>query len=340
MYDRLNGVSYHLILMEPPLEIDDGFLQLKIPMRYNPLGYTFSYLLIDALTLIDTGVGAGRARIALDEQLKMVGLESSDIERIILTHLHRDHIGLVGYVKSTSDARVYAHEKAHEVLRGRASEKNRYDKAQNELQTLGGGNFLKILGRFEHAFKRRPTLICVDETVSDGDLLDLEGFKLRVIWTPGHAHEHICMYDSERKILFSGDHVLPRITSHISLHTSEDADPLADYLSSLEKLRELSVDLVLPSHEYTFKDLGNRIDELKHHHEKRCREILGALSRGEQTVFQISANISWDSDPWPRMRLWTKRMAASETLAHLVYLRNIGEVRERLGNGVLYYRLV
>ena len=322
------------------MEVADGLWQLKIPMRFNPLSYTFSYLLVDASTLIDTGVETGTARSALDEQLESVGLKTSDIERVIITHLHRDHVGLVGYLSSKSGATVYAHERAREVLERRAvSGKDRYDKARNELETLGGGGFIRILSRFEYAFRGLPPSIPIDETVTNGDLIKLDGCELKAIWTPGHSPEHICLYDAERRILFSGDHVLPGITSHVSLHTYEDADPLADYLNSLEKLRGLPVDLVLPAHEHAFKDLENRIDELKLHHEMRCREILKAIGKGEKTVFQVSARVSWDSGPWTRMHFWTKRMAAAETLAHLVYLRNRGLIEERMVDGVLHYRI-
>ena len=322
------------------MEIADGILQLRIPMRHNPLGYTYSYLLVDAATIIDTGVGTGPARSALDEQLGAVSLKASDLEGIILTHLHRDHIGLVDYLRSRSGAKVYAHEKALEVLKTRAvSGKARYNKARNELKALGDNQLNEALSRFERAFRRPSYSIPIDKTVSDGDILRLNGSKLKVIWTPGHAPEHICLYDGDRSLLFSGDHVLPRITSHISLHVYEDADPLADYLNSLEKLRGLPLDIVLPAHEYAFRDLESRIDALKHHHRKRCSEIKEALGEGEKTVFQISEKVSWDSKPWARMHFWTKRMAAAETLAHLVYLRNRGEVEEMEVNGVLYYRL-
>ncbi|MFQ6053128.1 MAG: MBL fold metallo-hydrolase [Candidatus Bathyarchaeia archaeon] len=320
------------------MKIADAVWQMKIPMRHNPLRHTYSYLLSDAATLIDTGVGTGAARIALDEQLKAAGLNASDIEQVILTHLHRDHVVLAEYLRSKSGAEIYAHEKAIEVLKKRAvDDKARYDEARDELKALGGGQLLNVLSRFEHAFRRRRSSIHIDGTVSDGGLLGMNGAELRVIWTPGHAPEHICLHDEERRLLFSGDHVLPRITSHIGLHTYEAADPLSDYLNSLEKLKNLPVDLVLPAHEYTFRDLGGRIDALKHHHRMRCMEIMGALD-GWRTVFQVSAYVSWDSVPWNRMRFWTKRMAAAETLAHLVYLRNRGAVEERDIDGVLYYR--
>ena len=319
------------------MKINEGLLQLRIPMSNNSLGYTCSYLLVDDATLIDTGVETSEARSALVDQLSEASLEVSDIERIVITHLHHDHVGLVDYIKSISGAEVYAHQTAVDLLRTQAERsKQMYDNMQNEIELLGGRDLLHLLSMIERSFRRSPAPLPIDKTLSDGDLLRLKGRSLKVIWTPGHAPEEICLYDAERQILFSGDHILPRITPHISLHTYEDANPLGDYLNSLEKLRGLPVRIILPAHEHMFEDLEGRIEELKRHHETRCNEIKEAIKKGARTVYQISAKISWSS-PWSLMPFWIKRMAAAEALAHLTYLRNKGEIEERIVNGVLYY---
>ena len=321
-------------------KVAEGVLQLEIPMRHNPLRKTYSYLLEEARTLIDTGVPTGDAFAALEEQLGKAGLRVSDLERIIVTHMHTDHIGLVGRIKEKSDVRVYAHEEALKVQKLWAEMQDKaYDEIRSEIVMLGGSGFLKIFSQFESAIRRPRWRMEVDETIKDGALLELEGSTLRAIWTPGHSPEHICLHDAKRKILYSGDHVLPKITSHISHHTFMEGDPLRDYVESFDRIRDLPVELVLPGHERSFEDLSGRISELESHHERRCCEIKEALRAGERTVFEVSARISWDSNPWPEMRFWTKRMAAAETYAHLVYLRNRGEVKESLREGVLNYRL-
>jgi glyoxylase-like metal-dependent hydrolase (beta-lactamase superfamily II) len=309
-------------------------------MRRNPLGKTYSYLLEEARTLIDTGVPTGDAFAALEEQLGTSGLRVSNLKRIVVTHMHTDHIGLVSRIKEKSNIRVYAHEEAVRVQKLWAEMEDKvYDEIRSEIVMLGGSGFLKIFNQFESAIRRPRWGMEVDETIEDGDLLELEGSTLRAIWTPGHSPEQLCLYDEKRKILYSGDHVLPKITSHISHHTFMEGDPLRDYMESLDRVRDLQVELVLPGHECSFQDLSGRISELETHHERRCGEIKEALRAGERTVFEVSARISWDSNPWPEMRFWTKRMAAAETYAHLVYLRNMGEVTESVREGVLNYRL-
>jgi glyoxylase-like metal-dependent hydrolase (beta-lactamase superfamily II) len=208
-----------------------------------------------------------------------------------------------------------------------------------ELQLIGGGSFQQFLNRFEHAFREDPEPLRLDELLEDGDTLNLSGAKLSVLWTPGHAPEHICLHDAERHILFSGDHILPKITSHISLHTWEKRNPLSDYLNSLKKVKELPVDLILPGHEKSFNDLSGRVKQLLRHHEARLTEVKNALSNEKSTVFEIAGDIHWDSRPWLIMDFWTKRMAAAETYAHLVYLRNINEIIETNEDNILHYTL-
>ena len=318
--------------------VAEGVQQLEIPMRHNPLGKTYSYLLEEARTLIDTGVPTGQAFEALEEQLGRAGLRVSDLERVIVTHMHTDHVGLVGRIRERADVRVIAHEEALKV-QGLWAERREtiYEDIKSEIVMFGGRDFLGIFSRFENALRKPRWKLDVDETLGDGDLLELEGSTLRAIWTPGHAREHVCLHDAEREILYSGDHVLPKITSHISHHTFVEGNPLEDYLDALNRIRDLPVKLVLPGHERTFQDLSGRISQLEAHHERRCNEIKESLQAGEKTVFDISALISWDSRPWPEMKFWTKRMAAAETYAHLVYMRNRGEVDESLRGGLLYY---
>lgn len=320
------------------MEVAEGVWQLEIPMRHNPLGKTYSYLLEDSRTLIDTGVPTDYAVRALSSQLREHSLRLEDIRRVIVTHLHNDHIGIVGLLHRHG-AEIMAHRVAVERQEFMQELwKDMYGATSQELKLMGGSSFMGYLQRFQSAWEA-PQPTPIDTQLSDGDTLELKGVYLRVIWTPGHANEHICLMDEERRLLFSGDHVLPKITSHISLHTYQEADPLRDYLASLDKVRGLPVDRVLPAHEHVFETLARRIDQLKAHHEARLNEIKDALRGGERTVYQVSSTVHWDSRPWPEMSFWTRRMAVAETYAHLVYLRNRSVVDESLKEEVLYYSL-
>lgn len=319
-------------------KISEGVYQIEVPMRRNPLGYTYSYLLREAATLIDTGVGTRDAFDSLEEQARSAGMELKDIKRIIPTHLHGDHIGLVDSVRRLSGAKVYAHRTVIErQKKSKDKDVDLYAETRNETKLMGGSKYLGFLRRFENSFRGRMSSLQIDEPLEDLQILELEGSTLKVYWTPGHAREHICLHDEEKKILYAGDHVLPKITPHVSLRSHLEGDPLGDYIESLEKIRGLDVETVLPAHQYVFSDLEGRISEMHLHHKNRCEEMKKIISDSRNTVFEISAKVAWDSRPWTEMEFWTKRMAARETLAHLVYLRNREELKEEVVKGVLYY---
>ena len=96
----------------------------------------------------------------------------------------------------------------------------------------------------------RPDLL-----LEDGEKPEVPGWDLTAIWTPGHSPGHLCFYESTNELMLSGDHVLPRITPNIPFHPQAGANPLGDYLASLDKLEPYDVDEVLPAHEYRFDDL-------------------------------------------------------------------------------------
>ena len=322
------------------MQVAEGVHQFKVPMRHNPLGYTYSYFLKESKTLIDAGIPDWGSLSALEKQLGEQGTYLKDLQRVIITHMHNDHVGLIEYIRQSVDVETLAHRIADERQEEQIGVyKEMYKNTSEELQLMGGGSFQQFLSRFEHAFREDPKPLKLDKLLEDGDTIDLNGISLKVIWTPGHAAEHICLHDSDRRILFSGDHVLPKITSHVSLHTWEKRDPLGDYLNSLNKVKDLQVDLILPGHEHNFTNLSERVSQLFNHHEARLIEVKEALKNSKSSVFDVAGAIHWDSRPWLVMDFWTKRMAATETYAHLIYLRNKGEISEKTIDGVLRYSL-
>ena len=321
------------------MQVADGVHQIKVPMKHNPLGYTYSYLLIESKTLIDAGVPGWDAYKALEIQLNEQGIKVQDLERIIVTHMHDDHVGLIKYIREKGNIQVLTHRVAEERQREQIRiYKDMYRNTTEELQLMGGGSFQHFLSRFENSFREDPKPIRINRLLEDDDTIDLSNAKLKVIWTPGHAPEHICLHDAKRNLLYSGDHILPKITSHVSLHTWEKKDPLRDYINSLNKVKNLPVELILPGHEKNFKNLPERIEQIQKHHEARLNEIKNALKNGKNTIFDIAAAIHWDSRPWIIMDFWTKRMAAAETYAHITYLKNKGDINETKKENTLNYK--
>jgi glyoxylase-like metal-dependent hydrolase (beta-lactamase superfamily II) len=126
--------------------------------------------------------------------------------------------------------------------------------------------------------------------------------------------------------MLSGDHVLPRITPNISVHPQASANPLGDYLQSLEKVGRYVTDEVLPAHEHRFVGLSARVRELIEHHEARFIEILAAIAEGQDTTWEIASRMRW-SRPWDRIEGFMRRAAVGEAMAHLRALEARGAVR-------------
>jgi len=162
-----------------------------------------------------------------------------------------------------------------------------------------------------------------DVRLKGDEKLSVGKFKFQVIWTPGHTKGNICMYDlGESHVLFSGDHVLPTITPNVSLTPNYAGDPLGDYLASIDAVGKLDpVSKVLPSHEFVFENLGQRLVEIKRHHEDRLEDALNALRSGKTvSAYEVASKLHWYTGSWEKLSPWEKRAALMETLAHLQYL--------------------
>ena len=123
-----------------------------------------------------------------------------------------------------------------------------------------------------------------DVLLEDGARPDLPGWDLVSIWTPGHSPGHLCFASAERRLLMSGDHVLPRISPNIGLQPQAAGPPLAAYLRSLELVAAYDRAEALPAHEYRFHGLADRVRMLLAHHERRCEEVIAILEESRRTL--------------------------------------------------------
>lgn len=163
-----------------------------------------------------------------------------------------------------------------------------------------------------------------DLRLADGELIPAAGLRLRVALTPGHSPGHTCFVDEDRDIIFSGDHVLPRISPHIAFESPGPANPLADYYRSLSR-GDFDDDMeVMPAHEYRFIGMQRRMVELLKHNRARSAEVVRVLEEcGPQSLWDVARRLTW-SRGWDSLRGMTLRAALSETASHLVDLRARG----------------
>jgi glyoxylase-like metal-dependent hydrolase (beta-lactamase superfamily II) len=247
----------------------------------------------------------------------------------MVTHIHPDHYGLAGRVREVSGAWIGLHPADAVMLESRYVDTDDLLAAMFRLLDDSGvpADKLPDLALASMAVKSMVTMAAPDVLFEDGRAIELPGWSLRTIWTPGHSPGHVCFYSDDRRLLLSGDHVLPRITPNISVHSQQVPNPLGDYLDSLIKLKSLATEEVLPAHEYRFSDLNSRLEEIMDHHRARLDEIEQVISdHPGSTAWDITLQLHW-SRPWDEIQSFMQRQANGETLAHCVVLELDGRVR-------------
>jgi len=330
------------VVSSKPKKVLDGVYQLKLPLPSSELVYLLSYLVEgrDGYLLVDSGWNTTESFCSLEEQLSRINVNLSDISLVLVTHLHPDHYGLADRIRKESGSKVLMHQKTEEILKHFKNIKNYFDKMIEWLKINGSPageleDWIKASIHLARLFKPARA----DIFLQDGEIINLGDFQFDVIWVPGHSPDHICLYESSRKILLSGDHILPTITPNVSLQIEDFGNPLKDYLESLKKLCNLKVKKVLPAHEYIFENLEKRISEIEEHHKKRLEEVLNTINT-PKTAYQIAQEIIWTTGPWNKLQKWEQRAAIFEALAHLVFLKYEGRILEIKQNQTIFFQKI
>ena len=225
----------------------------------------------------------------MSDGLAAAGGSISDVRAVLVTHIHPDHYGLAGRVREASGAWIGLHPADAVMLESRYGDTD--ELVANMFRFLADSGVpddrLPDLALASMALKSMVTMAEPDVLFEDGREIDLPGWPLRTIWTPGHSPGHVCFFSEDQKLLISGDHVLPRITPNISVHAQQFSNPLGDYLDSLRKVQDLGTEEVLPAHEYRFSDLDGRVEEIITHHADRLDEI-------EQVLTEHPGSTAWE----------------------------------------------
>jgi glyoxylase-like metal-dependent hydrolase (beta-lactamase superfamily II) len=274
--------------------------------------------------LVDTGMHTKEAEAALRSALAEAGVAIEDVRRVFVTHLHPDHIGMAGTLELAGAEIVMHGPELENATRMWSGDHSMIDQTYAWFERHGmprdvdegmRASWLEI-GRAVDEIKRVAS-------ATDGEVIDLGGRGLRLKWTPGHTDYHAVLVDGAERLLFSGDHVLPRITSNVGLYPYSRDDPLGDFLDALRAVRTLPVSRVLPAHGDPFDDLPGRVDEILAHHDDRLRATLEAIGDAERDAYAVCRTL------FPVLRsAHEERFALAETLAHLRYLERGGKVRE------------
>lgn len=315
---------------------------IEVPLPNNPLKATNSYIIKgDGRTLIvDTGMNREECISVLSAGLKELDVDLNRTD-LFITHLHADHAGLVSTLATDTTTVYFGEADAPAVTQARSGHWGEMPAIALE-HGFPDEEMQKAL-RMHPGYKySSPGQVDVD-IVKDGDTIEVGDYLFQCIETPGHTRGHVCLYEPDKKLFLSGDHVLIDITPNISLWSPDETEnPLRDYLASLEKVRGLDVSLVLPGHRSRFDYHKERINELIKHHQARANEVLSILGQGSQHTYDVASQMTWDMsyEHWADFPPSQKWFATGEALAHLKYLEDEGKLRRERRDGTLVYSLV
>ena len=302
--------------------------KIEIPLPKNPLRALNSYVIKskDRNLIIDTGLNQEECMNAMRSGLKEIDVDLSETD-FFITHLHPDHLDLVQTLSKESSTIYFNKPDADDI-----DTSDKWDDGYHYFARLSGfpeNQLQEVIERYSgHKYSGWEPEFTI---LKEGDTISIENFLFRCVETQGHTRGHMCLYESKKKILVAGDHILNDITPNISLWVYE-GNPLNDYLASLDKVYKFDIQLVLPGHRSLFKSCRERIRELKHHHHARANEVLSILKKGSKDAFQIASQMSWDMahNSWDLFPMPQKLFATTEAIAHLKYLEEKGSIQKEI----------
>jgi glyoxylase-like metal-dependent hydrolase (beta-lactamase superfamily II) len=325
------------------LEVAPGVHWLRMPLPYR-LDHINLWLIEDgdAWVLVDTGISSNKTK-ALWHQVfaaRQIGARyGRPVSKLVCTHFHPDHMGLAGWLVETCETQLWT--SRTEWLYGRSVWLDAAGDGQREVGLHYAHHGLDAALAEEIAGRGNPYRPVVAEpprsfhALRHGDTVAIGGHAWRVVVGLGHAPEQVCLHCPDLGVLIAGDQILPRITPNVGVWANEpEADPLTEFLASLERFRPLPEDtLVLPSHGFPFTGLHLRLDQLIEHHRVRLDALAHALDGAGKTTMDLLPIL------FPRdLDSHQIGFALGETLAHLAALETRGRAQRFEAGGLIRFR--
>ncbi len=315
-----------------------GIHRLQIPTPFA-VGRVNCYLLEDEpLTLIDTGPNSGKALDELQSQLAERDHSIDDLELIILTHQHIDHLGLVEIIVEHSGAKVAALGLAAERLANFGEDSEREDTFAVELMLRNGipQEVAFALQSVSRSFRGWGAKAEVTQPLEDGHSMPFRDRVLQVLHRPGHSPSDTVFWDEHRRILIAADHLIAHISSNPLITppldgSSRRTQALVTYIESMKKTREMPAEIVLSGHGEPIVDHVALIDDRLAKHDRRKEKIHGLIAERPRTGYEVAQAI------WGDVAVTQAFLTLSEVIGHADLLLNEGRVREVEDGEVVRY---
>ena len=331
--------------MTPEEALDEareaGIHRLQIPTPFA-VGRVNCYLLDDdPLTLVDTGPNSGKSLDELERQLDELGRSIADLELVILTHQHIDHIGLVEIIVERSKADVAAIDVAVPFLENFGEDIELDDRFAASLMTRHGipEDVVVALRSVSRSFRAWGAKAKVTRPLRDGQELSLRDRTLEVQHRPGHSPSDTLFWDAETGIVLCADHLIAHISSNPLISrpldgSDERPHALMIYIDSLRRTRELPARILLPGHGDPIADHRALIDERFALHRRRAERIYGLVAERPRSAYEIAQEL------WGNVAVTQAFLTLSEVLGHMDLLADEGRVREVLDGEQIRFEAV
>jgi glyoxylase-like metal-dependent hydrolase (beta-lactamase superfamily II) len=315
-----------------------GIHRLQIPTPFA-VGRVNCYLIEDQpLTLVDTGPNSGKALDELGTQLAARGHSIDDIELVIVTHQHIDHLGLVEIVVEHSGAEVAALGAAAERLANFDEDAEAEDRFAIELMLRNGipEEVTVALRSVSRSFRGWGSRVTVTQPLDDGAEIAFGDRTLQALHRPGHSPSDTVFWDERRRILIAADHLLASISSNPLISrpldgSSRREQALVRYMESMRATREMPAEIVLPGHGDAIVDHVALIDDRLAKHERRKEKIHKLIAEQPRTGYELAQAI------WGNVAVTQAFLTLSEVIGHADLLVNEGRVREDFDGSVVRY---
>jgi glyoxylase-like metal-dependent hydrolase (beta-lactamase superfamily II) len=308
---------------------EEGIHRLQIPTPFA-VGRVNCYLIEDEpLTLVDTGPNSGKSLDELEHQLSALGHSLEDIELVILTHQHIDHLGLVEIIAARSGADVAAIDVVVPFMENFGDDVELDDQFAASLMLRHGipEDVVIALRSVSRSFRAWGARAKVTRPLHDGEELRLGDRTLEVQHRPGHSPSDTLFWDADRRILIAADHLIAHISSNPLISrpldgTIERPKALMTYIESLRRTRELPAEIVLPGHGEPITDHRLLIDERLELHHRRAEKIFALIAERPRTAYEIAQEL------WGNVAVTQAFLTLSEVVGHVDLLVAEGRVRE------------
>lgn len=329
-------------------EVAPEVFRLALPLGIHGVPTVSAYLLRgdDADTLVDCGIavateepGGAAERDgteAVTAALAAVGSSLERLERLVVTHAHIDHFGIAGELVRRSGADLWMHRRTDLDLAKYGDPDEAVDRRTLMLADHGvyGRELTEASEGLLDWMPVMPSIGRPSTFLEGGERFDAGGRTWEVVHTPGHSPGHVCLWDARARLLCSGDHLLQIVSPPVTFERGFETDPMGSYLASLERVRNLAPDLVLPGHGTPFRDGARRAEAIAAGKRRRLAQVRDLVTARPRTVPELTADLFGSA----RLTGAQRHFVMAEILAYLAYHEARGVLRRtRRPDGVFLW---